>query len=277
MTQHVSQKGAGNIAVVIKGTNNTITVKSGQARFTAFAKDFRSLWGVALGGPVILPVLATFANIAPPWPNQPSVVAAVFVVLTLLITYYRFTGVERHGVRPRTFILAAGSAVITVIAYLALLNTFVFTVPTTGEKIVLGCGFTHNAQLVAERFGFAFGGNCPGDDYVNLLASAQYNSYEIWGKWSLTAVTISLFALWVLIFASITACVGTFVISRTSAGESRRLAAAPAGSASPAAQTAAPARDNGEPRSVAIAPARPSSRSRKSTTVDDPPQHAPSA
>jgi hypothetical protein len=94
--------------------------------------------------------------------------------------------------------------VIAIIGYLALLDTFVFAVPTTGDKIVLGCGFTNNAQVVADKFGFASGGDCPGDNYVNLLSNAQYNSYEIWKKWSLTGITMTLFALWALFFVSIT-------------------------------------------------------------------------
>jgi hypothetical protein len=205
----------------------TGTPKDGLAEFRSFAKDVRSLWGIAIGGPVILPVLAAFADIAPPWPKQPSVIAAALMLLTLLVTYFCFTRLDRISNAPKILILSAGIAVFALIAYLALLNTFVFAVPTTGEKIVLGCGFTSNAQLVANKFGFALGGDCPGDDYVNLLSNAQYNSYEIWKKWSLTAITIMLFGLWALFFVGITICLGTFVISQKPVRRSKTRALNP--------------------------------------------------
>jgi hypothetical protein len=192
--------------------------------FKTFLKDIQSLWAIVIGGPILLPFVVTFSGIAPPWPpNEPKITSAI-LLLTLIATYSVSTEISSKS-GGRKMILCAVSAVAALMAYLFLLNVFTFVIPTNGERTVVGCGFTHNAALVAKRLGVASEGSCPGQ-YENMLAGASYNSYEIWPQWSLAAISALLFVLWETFFINIGICSAIFVLShRASKGfRSRRRA-----------------------------------------------------
>jgi len=103
---------------------------------------------------------------------------------------------------------------------------FVFEIPTNGERVVLGCGYTDNAIAVSKMLGSTSGGSCPGN-YENMLAGAQYNSYEIWRRESIMGMSLTLLLFWFSFFMMFSVFLGWFVISqhqRQGLGSSKRAA-----------------------------------------------------
>src|ERR1051326_2977789 len=127
--------------------------------FHAFLKDVRSLWALVFSGPVILPFIAAFAGIEPPWPKQIAPITAVVVLLVLVLTYQRTLHNTSPNVNGRLLIFAV-IVFVCLTVHLGLANLFIFTIPTNGERIVLGCGFTRNAVLVAKQIGVSAGEMC---------------------------------------------------------------------------------------------------------------------
>ena len=109
------------------------------------------------------------------------------------------------GEPPRKLLRIVLAAVLAVTGatYLILFERFTFELPTTGGRIVVGCGFTSEAADVAAKSLIDTAGDCPGH-YEELLEKAQYEAHFIWTKRSIAAVRLALAGLWSVWFACFT-------------------------------------------------------------------------
>ena len=149
---------------------------------------------VAAGTAAITPVVLSFSTVAPPQPDGITKITAI-VALFLCISAYAFLGSVRLLAAKRWLILCVAIFCISLPGYLLVRSLFTFKVPTTGEVVIVGCGYTENAKLVATANHFDTGYGCPGS-FERMLEGAQYNPYEIWDKTSLGLVYMTMLILW---------------------------------------------------------------------------------
>jgi len=143
----------------------------------------------------------------PPWPHSAAVMTAGCLGLYLLFVFqFRASAPAQRAGRFITIMLLAG-ACLSLAAYLFLFERFTFELPTTGERIVVGCGFTTEGRLVAQTLLINTEGECPGH-FEDLLEKSQYDAHQIWKKSSLEMTRLSLAGLWAGFFACLGALVG---------------------------------------------------------------------
>jgi hypothetical protein len=125
---------------------------------------------------------------------------------TLFVFHFRAPVSAKHSGGIVIVLLVIVSA-IAAAGYLYAFERFTFDLPTTGERIVVGCGFTPEARLVANSLLVDTGGECPGH-YEDLLEKCQYEAHVIWTKSSLSMVKLIIAGLWSTFFICLAMLVG---------------------------------------------------------------------
>jgi hypothetical protein len=114
-----------------------------------------------------------------------SVITAGSLSIYLLFVFQFRSAVPAQPKGGLTIGLLILCAALTLGGYLFLFERFTFELPTTSERVALGCGFTSEARLVASALLINTEGECPGH-FEDLLEKSQYNSHQIWTKRSLS-------------------------------------------------------------------------------------------
>jgi hypothetical protein len=155
---------------------------------------------------LLAPALGSL-GFAPPWPHNVSVITAGCLSIYLLFVFQFRSAAPAQPKGGVTISLLIAGAVLTLAAYLFLFERFTFELPTTSERVALGCGFTSEARVVAGALLINTEGECPGH-FEDLLEKSQYDSHQIWTKRSLSIIKLSLAALWSGFFVCLTVVVG---------------------------------------------------------------------
>ena len=160
-----------------------------------------SAWAMPTGG--LVPILVSFTDLNPPWPNRTGLAAGtcVAVLFTLIAVFQLLNAKSKRTVnRVVAWTLAIGTCLAVI--YLALFAAFVFQ-PKGGEPFVKGYECTNDAlQLYASK--------CPWLD-VDELRAAAYEETRLWTSWSVFVVRFALALTWFISFVSFAACMGAFV------------------------------------------------------------------
>ena len=182
---------------------------TGMDDFRAVVKEFRSTLLLAVGGSSLLPIVARFAKVDPPWPEG---IALITSVATLIVIIFVFQFLWKRAKRAVDRAMLWGGVLIVVagLAYFTLFEMFVFRIPTTGELGTAGCGWTTNARDIATRFLADPNDGCPGN-YRLLLEAAEYEASQLWRPQSLTLVKMSIFTSWIALFAGLSLVTAAFV------------------------------------------------------------------
>jgi hypothetical protein len=176
---------------------------SGFDEFKRILKAFSYLsgWAIAAGAPPFLGALASLAP--PPWPKEIVILTAI-IDLTVLIFVYQFSasaGKKRVNRRMRA---SAIVFVLSVFAYLFIFNRYTFVIKTSDTRIVKGFVYTEQMKMVQK------GSHIESDD--EILSWAEYMPSRLWKKWSIDVATQILNSLWVVLFASLSAVIGLFIV-----------------------------------------------------------------
>jgi hypothetical protein len=144
---------------------------------------------------------------SPPWPQNASVITAGGLSVYLLFVFqFRSPSPAQRKGRLKNGLLILGAG-LSLAGYLFLFERFTFELPTTSERVVVGCGFTSEARLVAGALLMNTQGECPGH-FEDLLEKSQYDSHQIWTKKSLSLIKLSLAGLWSGFFVCLAVVVG---------------------------------------------------------------------
>jgi hypothetical protein len=155
---------------------------------------------------LLAPALGSL-GFSPPWPHNASVITAGCLSIYLLFVFQfrsEASAQRKGGLVIGLFILGAA---LSLAGYLFLFERFTFELPTTGERVALGCGFTPEARVVGNALLIDTGGECPGH-FEDLLEKSQYDSHQIWTKSSLSMVKFSLAGLWTGCFVCLAVVAG---------------------------------------------------------------------
>jgi len=170
------------------------------ADFRGYLKSVKELWAWAAGAAVI-PFLANFAQLAPPWPPAIVYITAVFELLALIWAYQ--TVRKKSQVKVNSQMLKSLLIMVVCLGtYLFLFSLFTFQIP--GTDIVIVKGFICQ-PVPAEQFN-----HCPwliGED----LRLAEYDPNLLWSLPSIAITRLIIVALWLGVFFFLSLFLGAFL------------------------------------------------------------------
>ena len=175
---------------------------TGLQDFKKVLKEFKSLsvWGA--GSSALLPFIASFLSVIPPWPSQLSVITAAVQLITLIVVYQGFSDDSRkisRSIRPFAFV-----GLVVLLGYIALFSMFTIYVPQAHRAIVVGYECTTSAASI-------FRDRCPFLT-VDDLAGAAYDEFLLWTKSSITVMRVVLVGAWLALFILFASILGQFLI-----------------------------------------------------------------
>jgi hypothetical protein len=171
--------------------------------FKQLLKEFRGLSLWAAGGSVVLPFIASFIAVIPPWPNGLNVMTSVFQLVALIFVYQAYSGSKRATITRNIGILAAALFVI-ILVYMIVFSMLTIYVPEAKRSIVIGYECIPNAKVV-------FGSKCPFLDLEDL-AGVAYDEFLLWTRMSIALTRSLLIALWFLFFICLASLIGQFLV-----------------------------------------------------------------
>lgn len=168
----------------------------------------------ALGGSAILPLLASFSEISPPWPQETPLLSSLFTAVSVIFSFQFFRSYQELKIN-RIMIISLSGATFCLMAYLAIFSTFTFQIPTTGQVIYLGCGWSDFSKEISSDFLIDPDQGCPGQ-YSRILESAEYESEVVWLRNSVSAIKILSIFLWLTTFSLIAIFISSFLVHQSS-------------------------------------------------------------
>jgi len=177
-------------------------VPSGLEDFKLLLKEFRGLSVWAVGGSLVVPFAAAWADLSPPWPPGIVPVTAVVELLALVVVFQFFKSSKRRVIN-RVLLLSVSVFAITSVIYLIAFSYFTYKVPTTKERFVKGYKCTVNAEKV-------FKDRCP-DLGLDELRTAGYEAERLWTPGSIALIRTGLALVWALLFVALSFALGAFL------------------------------------------------------------------
>ncbi len=166
-----------------------------------YLKNVRELWAWAAGA-ALVPFMANFAELAPPWPPAIVFVTAMFELVALIWAYHSISGVSKAKVtvllRRCMILLFVATA-----SYLFLLSLLTIKIP--GSDIVVVKGFVCT-EIAASQFS-----NCPwliAED----MKQAEWDAALLWTTLSISISRVVIVLLWIATFFSLSLFLGAFLV-----------------------------------------------------------------
>lgn len=152
-----------------------------------------------------LPVLASLAELQPPWPPAIGQVSGALVLISALVAWEFVRGgtVLR---RRRWVVSAVALTLVGLLSYLAILSQFVVTMPITEERIITGFTCSADAAAIYREY-------CPFLS-IDALNDAEWSAEKLWTRGSITVVRLGLAGTWLLFTAGLICSVGSIVAGR---------------------------------------------------------------
>lgn len=178
--------------------------------FFKLLDDYKKTLAWALGSSAILPMVASFAGLAPIWPPASPLLTSLFTLIAIVFSFQFLRRAAKRRVNA-AMIRALVGLVVFLIVYLILFDMFTYTLPTTGEIVHVGCGWSEMSQEVTDIYGIDRNGGCPGN-YERIFASSSYNNTLVWNRAGLTGVKMGLALTWFGFFVSVSILLGAFLV-----------------------------------------------------------------
>jgi hypothetical protein len=173
--------------------------------FRQYLKAAKELWAWAAGA-AIVPFLANFAKLAPPWPPAITYITAVFELIALIWAYQTIRKMSQKRVNAK-MLTSLIILVMALVAYLSLFSLFTYEIPGTDIRIIKGYECT---VIALDQFT-----NCPwlvGED----MRLAEYDPNLMWTLPSITVIRISIVAFWLAVFFYLSLFLGAFLVKMRS-------------------------------------------------------------
>jgi hypothetical protein len=172
--------------------------------------EYGKLLGWALGGSVVVPLLARLAGFAPVWPPAAAFVTGIFTLVAIILSY-QFIRHKGRAAASKAILYSAAVMVAFFLLYLYVFARFTFVIPTNNQLIYLGCGWSELAIKQATEYLFNPERGCPGE-FERILPAIQYEAGVIWTKESITNVRMLIAVSWFLFFAALSYLIASFVV-----------------------------------------------------------------
>ncbi|WP_139110475.1 hypothetical protein [Pseudomonas syringae] len=182
--------------------------KTGMDDFFNIVREVKKIALVAVGGLVLLPILAGLGGYTPPWPSGIAVITSLAELVILIVVYQLLSHANRSTANRVIACLAI--IIFFMSAVYATLNAvFVYQIPNRATRVVLGCGLSEKAIAIISEAAFKPVSVCPGE-LSTLLASAQYDTDKVWSAHSVSLIKLLLVFSWLMAFGGLAALFGVF-------------------------------------------------------------------
>lgn len=178
--------------------------------FKRIFAEFRATLLLGVGSSSLLPIIGKFSGFEPVWPSGVAVITSLAALISIIIAF-QFHWKKSRSVMQSMMVKALIVSTLFFLVYFVVFSLFTYKIPTTGESIYLGCGWTVEAKQLADKYLADPEAGCPGQ-YFKMLEAAQYDSEILWRIESLTLIRILGFCSWIIAFTSFSFFIALFVI-----------------------------------------------------------------
>jgi hypothetical protein len=187
--------------------------RTGLEEFREVLADFRSVTSWTMKGAVAAPLADYVLHLGAPWPPGGVPVITSLVELLALICLFHFWFGKPYKYLTRGLMVFLVILVVSFFAYLYLFDVYTFANPATSKRYAKGFVVRPDVQALI-----------PGEFQTpeEVLSGSEYREGEVWTAGSLTASRLTLLAVWLTVFASLSGFIGTFIMAQR-----RRPAKAP--------------------------------------------------
>lgn len=192
---------------------------SGASDFEELKKDVRKVAPWAAGS-FAAPAVAVIQDFGAPWPSRLSVafITAAAQTIALLYAFHFWSRPKGSRRLDRRAVVALALLVVSFAAYAYLLDAYTFVHPKTAKRQAAGFVLRPEIRsLIPEHI----------ESAEKALRGSEYVAEKVWSPGSVTAVRLTLLAVWLVMTTSLTVFVVTLMIAqrrkqKTGAGAERR-------------------------------------------------------
>ncbi|HEV7681208.1 MAG TPA: hypothetical protein VGO68_03725 [Pyrinomonadaceae bacterium] len=178
--------------------------KTGLEEFREVLADFKSLTSWSVKAAVVAPIADLVFQVGAPWPQGVPVITSVVELIVLICVFHFWFGKSYKQLTKmmKVFLVVLG---VSFFGYLYLLDAHTFVNPASSKRYAEGFIVLPNVQRMIP------GGFKTADE---VLRSYEYKEEEVWTAGSITAVRLTLLAVWLTMFASLSGLIGTFIMAQ---------------------------------------------------------------
>jgi uncharacterized surface protein with fasciclin (FAS1) repeats len=178
--------------------------RTGLEEFREVIADFKSLTSWTVKGAVVAPFADLALRVGAPWPDGVPVITSVLELLTLICVFHFWFG-KSHKQLTRWMKVFLIIVCVSFFGHLYLLDTYTFVSPVSSKRYAKGFIVLPNVQrLIPAEF------KTPDE----VLRNSEYKEEEVWTAGSITAARLVLLAVWLTMFASLSALIATFIMAQ---------------------------------------------------------------
>lgn len=177
------------------------------AEFFQFVQDAGSMYAKIAYGVVLLPIVAYFAGVASPYPNETfmGIAASIAAFFSLMFAFQLWLhGETTKNRRDRLLVCSGVTALACIVLYVGLFSMFVVIDDRQGSKEVVGFRYQPDIEIVRES-------QSPPLTDRQLLENFEGEPERIWTKFSLTLTRMGMLVGWVLMWFLLTLTIGVFL------------------------------------------------------------------
>src|SRR5262245_32962590 len=178
---------------------------TGLEDFKRLLREFRTLSLSIAGGSAVLPFIAWFASVIPPFPPGLNIMTAVFQLVSLAFVYQKYLGSSRSRITRNMEILFVLLGLI-IIVYMVTFSLLTIYIPDGKRSIVVGFQCTPDALTIKE-----YRDKCPSLG-LEELAGVAYDEFVLWTRSSIAINRAILIALWLSFFVCLSMLLGQFLV-----------------------------------------------------------------
>jgi len=178
--------------------------KTGLEEFREVLADFKSLSTLAVKGAVVAPLADLVLHVGAPWPPGVPLITSTVELITLICVFHFWFSKSYKQLTQRMKIFLVVLCV-SFFGHLYLLDAYTFVSPATSKRYAKGFVVRPDVQqLIPVAF------KTPEE----VLSNYEYKEEAVWTAGSITAARLSLLAVWLIVFASLSGFIGTFIMAQ---------------------------------------------------------------
>ena len=178
--------------------------RTGLEEFREVIADFKSLTSWTVKGAVVAPLVDLVLRVGAPWPDGVPVITSVLELITLICVFHFWFG-KSHKQLTKLIKVFLIIVCVSFFGHLYLLSTYTFVSPASSKRYAKGfILMPHVKRLIPTEFKTA----------DEVLQNSEYKEEEVWTAGSITAARLTLLAVWLTMFASLSALIATFIMAQ---------------------------------------------------------------
>ncbi len=177
---------------------------NGLEEFREVLSDVKSITTWAIGGTVVAPLADLVLHVGAPWPNGVPVVTSLVELASMICVFHFWRSKNQKQLKTR-LVITLLVLFVSLFGYLFLIDSYTFVNPATSRRFAKGfCVLPEIETMIPTQIA----------NPEAALAGNEYREEEVWTAGSITGVRIVLLMTWLLVFSSLAAFIGTFVIAQ---------------------------------------------------------------